>query len=467
MKWTIVVRRKLSPLFFFLITKGQIKKEFKKLFNLDSGLDLYRGFKEGIFYSTEELDEVDQFIRKQYKKQGTKIFKDLLKKWQFFMKDLEKQGFEISKKDYSNYTNKELLKEFDRLDEKYHKLGSALYFPVVIERLANDLIKEHLPKEKEEEYFIALTTTEKENEGTKELESSLKIAVKYQKGEDITEDIKKHIKEFGWINTRGFYKDEWTEKEVLERIKELENPEQRLKQLENFVEEVKEKTNKIFNEINADKNFKDFVKTTKEYVSLRTERMDSFVKAGFYARQLFKEIAKRLNLTFHELINLIPPEIKQAFEGKDFSKEIKAREKEFGYVRNGEKFFMLTGKELQNYKKDYLPKESLKNIKEIKGNIASPGKVKGKVKVVITTHEMYKVKKGDILVASMTIPQFVPAMEKAAAFVTDEGGILCHAAIVSREMNKPCIIGTKIATKVLKDGDLVEVDADKGIIRKL
>ena len=58
-------------------------------------------------------------------------------------------------------------------------------------------------------------------------------------------------------------------------------------------------------------------------------------------------------------------------------------------------------------------------------------------------------------------------MEKAAAFVTDEGGITCHAAIVSREMNKPCIIGTKAATKLLKDGDRVAVDADAGIVRIL
>jgi pyruvate,water dikinase len=76
-------------------------------------------------------------------------------------------------------------------------------------------------------------------------------------------------------------------------------------------------------------------------------------------------------------------------------------------------------------------------------------------------------KKGDILVTSMTTPDYVPAMEKALAFVTDEGGLSCHAAIVAREMKKPCIIGTKIATKVLKDNDLVEVDANKGIIKKL
>jgi pyruvate,water dikinase len=56
-------------------------------------------------------------------------------------------------------------------------------------------------------------------------------------------------------------------------------------------------------------------------------------------------------------------------------------------------------------------------------------------------------------------------MQKASAFVTDEGGLMCHAAIVSREMNKPCIVGTKSATRLIKDGDMIEVDADKGIVR--
>jgi len=81
--------------------------------------------------------------------------------------------------------------------------------------------------------------------------------------------------------------------------------------------------------------------------------------------------------------------------------------------------------------------------------------------------EFNKMNEGDILVTSMTRPEYVPLMWKSSAIVTDEGGITCHAAIVSREMGKPCIIGTNIATKVFKDGDLVEVDADKGIVRKV
>jgi pyruvate,water dikinase len=67
----------------------------------------------------------------------------------------------------------------------------------------------------------------------------------------------------------------------------------------------------------------------------------------------------------------------------------------------------------------------------------------------------------------MTTPDLMPAIEKAVAIVTDEGGMLCHAAIVSRELGIPCIIGTRNATSILRDGDLVEVDAEKGIVRKI
>ncbi len=105
------------------------------------------------------------------------------------------------------------------------------------------------------------------------------------------------------------------------------------------------------------------------------------------------------------------------------------------------------------------------NIAEISGQVAYKGKITGTVKRISVRSDLAKVEAGDILVSPITDANFVPAMQRAAAFVTDEGGVMCHAAIVAREMKKPCIIGTKIATQVLKDGDLVEVDADNGIVR--
>lgn len=103
----------------------------------------------------------------------------------------------------------------------------------------------------------------------------------------------------------------------------------------------------------------------------------------------------------------------------------------------------------------------------IQGTIANPGKALGRVVICRSLKDISKVKQGDVLVISMTRPEFITAIKKASAIVTDEGGITCHAAIVSRELGIPCIIGVKIATKVLKDGDHVEVNANHGMVKIL
>ena len=81
--------------------------------------------------------------------------------------------------------------------------------------------------------------------------------------------------------------------------------------------------------------------------------------------------------------------------------------------------------------------------------------------------DLKKIKQGDVLVATMTRQDFVPAMRKAVAIITDEGGVTCHAAIIARKLGIPCLVNTQIATKVLHDGDLVEVDAEKGMVKKI
>ena len=101
-----------------------------------------------------------------------------------------------------------------------------------------------------------------------------------------------------------------------------------------------------------------------------------------------------------------------------------------------------------------------------KGLPASPGIGRGIVKNIKNLTEISQVEEGDILVTEMTNPDMVPAMKKARAVVTDEGGRTCHAAIVSRELQIPCIVGAKNATQVLKDGIEVTVDATRGIVYK-
>ena len=107
---------------------------------------------------------------------------------------------------------------------------------------------------------------------------------------------------------------------------------------------------------------------------------------------------------------------------------------------------------------------------EIRGNQlligigASPGIVSGRVRIIFGKDDITRLAKGDIIVTSMTSPDLVPAMSKSAAIITDLGGRTCHAAIVSREMGIPAIVGTKNASKILSDGQEVTVDAYEGIV---
>ena len=201
--------------------------------------------------------------------------------------------------------------------------------------------------------------------------------------------------------------------------------------------------------------------------NIRKPLVDLRSRDEFFSRNdLFVKDCAELLGGDKNYLNLIFPE-----EFPDLPKSSVLKTRAHGVVSiDGKKNFLITLDEFASANSEYFF-EGLsggsKNIKEIKGQVAFGGKIKGPVRIVKNKKQMQEVKNGEILVSPMTTPDFMPAMEKAAAFVTDEGGILCHAAIVAREMKKPCIIGTKIATQVLKDGDLVEVDAEKGVVKIL
>lgn len=105
-----------------------------------------------------------------------------------------------------------------------------------------------------------------------------------------------------------------------------------------------------------------------------------------------------------------------------------------------------------------------KVMRELRGKTAYPGKASGKACVVRDPHAVPSLPEGSVLVTGMTRPDYMHLFRQAVAVITDAGGILSHAAITARELKKPCIIGVEIATQVLKDGDMVEVDANEGVV---
>ena len=183
--------------------------------------------------------------------------------------------------------------------------------------------------------------------------------------------------------------------------------------------------------------------------------------------KMAKNLAQETGLDYQLILCSTDEEFRKYLLGKGNlpPKEVLAkRDKATALLCKDGEIEIIFGKDLGKIQQILNP---TKDINELKGVSAFGGKVVGKVKIIFYPNQHVEFQQGDILVTGMTRPDFLPIMKKARAVVTDSGGLLCHAAITARELKIPTIIGTQTATKVFKDGDLVEVDANTGTVRKI
>jgi phosphoenolpyruvate synthase/pyruvate phosphate dikinase len=233
------------------------------------------------------------------------------------------------------------------------------------------------------------------------------------------------------------------------------------------VSKIKKK--KLLKQLKLSKDLRTLLTISEDFTYWQDERKKSTFWVTHYFSLILSEIAKRTGINLENLKYLSCRELSKIFISPIDESELIARKKGVVYYWDKNGVDALHSKDAEMVKEAILVKTDFSDVNDFRGLTASLGKVVGPVKVIKSATEINRVNQGDVLVAVMTRPDYVPAMKKASAIVTDEGGITCHAAIVSREIGIPCIIGTKIATKVLKDGMMVEVNANHGwvkIIRK-
>lgn len=201
---------------------------------------------------------------------------------------------------------------------------------------------------------------------------------------------------------------------------------------------------------------KDFSILSKHITEKGTEIIRNPKGKGTIKRDVEEKRGKEQCLTDKEIVEL-------AKYGKGIEEHYKWPQ-DIEWAIEGKKIYIVQSRPVTTLKMEkYAEKPAGEAEIILKGLGASPGLGAGLVKI-ITTEEVEKIKEGDILVTKMTNPDMVPAMRKAEGIITDEGGYTCHAAIVSRELGTPCVVGTVNATKVLKDGDTVTVDGKVGVV---
>ncbi|MBI4453051.1 hypothetical protein HY636_00235 [Candidatus Woesearchaeota archaeon] len=254
----------------------------------------------------------------------------------------------------------------------------------------------------------------------------------------------------------------------------LKEAEKKLKAIEDMKTNVLNRKKELVKKYNLSSNVEKIAHRLAFCIWWQDQRKKFIFITNAYIDALLMEMSKRFNINFDSLHYYCIEEINKLIkENKPLAeKEISLRKLYFmrNYYAGDNKSKVFCGKDVENIIKPYTEIKIYPNLKEFKGTVVSIGnksKVKGIVKVVKSGKEIGKVNKGDVLVAPMTAPDYVVGMKKASAIITDEGGITCHAAIVSRELGIPCIVGTGIASKILKDGDVIEVNANHGIVRKI
>ena len=299
--------------------------------------------------------------------------------------------------------------------------------------------------------------------------SLIKIALAVRKDPaQRTKLLQRHQQEFFWIHNN--YVDAYvlsvehfnTELEKLLALSEDLNV--TLKKIEETPARHIEEKKKYWSLVEQDKELEFLLKVSEDFTKWQDDRKKATLWTMHYGSLILSEIGKRTNISLELIKYMSPREVGKIFDITPSSEDFKKRKENCVFFWDTEGHEVLVGKEADQVKETILKTTDLSHVNDFRGLTACMGKGVGTVKIIKSAKEVDKVNEGDILVAVMTRPDYVPAMKKAAAIVTDEGGVTSHAAIVARELNKPCVIGTKIATKVLKDGMTVEVNADHGLV---
>ena len=299
----------------------------------------------------------------------------------------------------------------------------------------------------------------------------LKLKLK-ENAKDFEKLLNKHAEKYFWIQNSYFETFVLEESSFKKALKDLDNKgiAEEIQRINNFPRNAVEEKKKICKELHLSEDIQKIAYLLSYCIYWQDARKKQIFMSNHYIKAFIDEIARRKKIKVEDLENCWCSELESLLKGRNLKeKEVQQRRKQFlGHYTN--KISLISEqKEFNHLVFPFLERKIATNVKEIKGIVASIGSgiVKGRVKILMSPKEWKKVSKGDILVVPMTSPEYITAMRKAAAIVTDEGGMTSHASIVSRELGVPCIVGTKIATKVLKDRMIVEVNAKKGVVRVL
>lgn len=292
---------------------------------------------------------------------------------------------------------------------------------------------------------------------------------------DLSSRLRRHERSYYWVKNNYYNIEYLGGKKIYERLRRLivsarrqrRSLDEEYRSRSSHVHRFRRDRRRLLNTLPLSRYYKNILEIARLFAKWKDVRKSGVYIGMHHFHRFLTEIGRRRGMSAYQLSHLVFYEIKELYNRPEVMLRLVRERQNGAFFALTPKGFYITGaRAAKPFFKYFMTGKSTSSTM-VQGVAASPGVVRGKARIVLTTRQMTLFRRGEILIANQTTPEFVPIMKKANAIVTEQGGVTSHAAIVARELKKPCIIGTKIATKVLKDGDRVEVDATKGIVTKI
>ena len=464
---------------------------------------------KGFVTAYYDFDSADELCKTACNKiiSDPEYFPLVIKKIYEYSAALDKSSIAISALDASILSSSELIDIYEKYVKDLRQLRVWGWIPPLVDGITDSYLSNHIQKVFTEhaktqgkearalEYYTILSSSDKQSEVQQEEIARLAVLRSFEEHgwlpalKDIAEGnfsnfearhpeaflrIQQHLKEYGWLtysyvgplmSLQHFFAL------VSDNMKRGGIREQQQSKQEYYANLKKEKE-RILIDLKVPLEIQRLFEISAECMFIKDYRKGVYQRSYVAMDNILTEIGTRLDMTLKQVKFLLFEECKEALleeEKEEYRSIAQSREKLCCYHIKDGMLSIFQGEECRAVIEEFVsePVKDEGEVSELKGTIAYKGEVRGIAKIVLTVEDIAKVNEGDILISSATNPDLILAMKRAAAFVTDMGGIISHASIVAREMKKPCLVGTKTATHVFKDGDMVFVDANNGFIKKI
>ncbi|MBU0613391.1 hypothetical protein KKB10_05280 [Patescibacteria group bacterium] len=487
-KWIEIARRGKAHPFLVIDSIISLYKEglWAKAHRVKKNIRNYRQFDNARWYGREDFKLYRSVMEKALTGKDSNLF-DYEREYKQRITDYRRFADYYGSFDFAKSSNLELIRVFAEWYEHSKKIWCFAYDYIYLNQFLPDIvttkIAAKIPDLYEQNKYIGIFfEADRPSEMRTEKRSLVKIAESIRKNKIIMNDekviikLENHLSEYAYLGFYYFRGVAYTVENLKSRLREYLSlsPKKFKALIDDF--RIQDRNDKLTEEsikkIELDEETRLQIYHIKRWCSLSNYVDETYGYVVHNLWGLWQEISHRLGIPCRHFYSLGADEIISALKkGKlsaNMKREAKLRHSDHALILENGQRKVYSGVKLKQYTTKHRKREQeLVKTKELIGQPASPGQARGKARLVFTVHDVRKVERGDILVANSTNPTYVPAMERAGAIVTDEGGLLSHAAIVSRELKVPCIVGTKIATRIFKDGDKVFVDAEKGVIKKI